>query len=288
MKLCATPAIVVMAVCGVSGPWVAPLRAQQAATASETGPGSQFDLMFWQSIMNSRDPALYEAYLKKFPGGTFDVIARARLTELSSKPQAAAPVAAVQVTAPVQAPPAPAPVALAPPAPLPVQSVAPVAPPPTAQKVTEGRLIDNLEALDQLGRSQLPGQLEIMIAAPAPAVRTDMPPRPELPALGTLALPARFCSAEERNRFVETVFNPLLAKASNNNRIAASHLLRLRAVYDESFKSGNVPAINALAKESADYHSIATGAYEAEQALTGKFSSILAVPVAGTQCGLGA
>ena len=48
------------------------------------------DLAFWQSIEGSDDPALFEAYLARFPAGTFRPIAEARLKALQA---AAAPVA---------------------------------------------------------------------------------------------------------------------------------------------------------------------------------------------------
>ncbi|MBK8631826.1 MAG: hypothetical protein IPN84_17090 [Sphingomonadales bacterium] len=199
-----------------------PLAAQQATSAAEAGPGSQFDLMFWQSIMNTRDPALYEAYLKRFPNGTFDVIARSRLAELTGKPPAPAPAPPVLV-APVAVPPVPAP---------PVQSAAQAVP---AASAAGGRLIDNMEALGQLGLSQLPGPAEIIPVAPPASASVSMLERPELLWVEKLTLPANFCSAEARNLFVQNVYNPLLAKASSNNKTTVAHLQRLRAAYDESF-----------------------------------------------------
>ncbi|EGD57284.1 hypothetical protein Y88_3593 [Novosphingobium nitrogenifigens DSM 19370] len=40
------------------------------------GAGSPFELAFWQSVSASRDPVLYQAYLREFPGGTFAAIAK--------------------------------------------------------------------------------------------------------------------------------------------------------------------------------------------------------------------
>lgn len=64
------------------------------------------DLAFWQAIVDSNDPALFQAYLDKFPQGTFAPIAAARLKALSG------------ATPPSDTPAAPsiAPVAAAPPA----------------------------------------------------------------------------------------------------------------------------------------------------------------------------
>jgi outer membrane protein assembly factor BamB len=40
------------------------------------------DILFWESIRDKTDPALFEAYLRQFPDGTFRVLAEARLREL--------------------------------------------------------------------------------------------------------------------------------------------------------------------------------------------------------------
>ena len=38
--------------------------------------------LFWQSIVNSTNPAMFEAYLAQFPNGVFRALAEARLAEL--------------------------------------------------------------------------------------------------------------------------------------------------------------------------------------------------------------
>ena len=48
------------------------------ATAATT----ELDSLFWQSIMNSTDPAEFEAYLAQFPNGVFRALAEARLAAL--------------------------------------------------------------------------------------------------------------------------------------------------------------------------------------------------------------
>ena len=40
------------------------------------------ELAFWESVGESDNPAMYEAYLEKYAGGTFAALANARLTEL--------------------------------------------------------------------------------------------------------------------------------------------------------------------------------------------------------------
>jgi outer membrane protein assembly factor BamB len=44
------------------------------------------DILFWESIRDKSDPALFEAYLRQFPNGTFRVLAEARLKELRAVP----------------------------------------------------------------------------------------------------------------------------------------------------------------------------------------------------------
>ena len=95
-----------------------------------TGVGTPFELAFWQSIDSSSDASLYEAYLTRFPNGTFSEIARAKIITLRGR-QAPAP-AAVQVVAPAVPPTLTVPVAaaVAPPSPPP-----PAPPPPQAAPV---------------------------------------------------------------------------------------------------------------------------------------------------------
>ncbi len=73
------------------------------APAQATPPvDPALDLAFWQAIVDSNDPALFQAYLDRFPDGTFAPIAKARI----AAPSGAAP----QVAAPVEPPPEPEPV----------------------------------------------------------------------------------------------------------------------------------------------------------------------------------
>ena len=102
----------------------APVVHAQSTVA--TGVGTPFELAFWQSIDSSSDPSLYEAYLTRYPNGTFSEIARAKIVALHGRttPQStsgttAAPTVSPALTVPV-APPAPpasiAPSPMAPPA----------------------------------------------------------------------------------------------------------------------------------------------------------------------------
>ena len=88
------------------------------AGPASAGVGSQFEMVFWQSIDNGNDPALYEAYLGRYPDGTFASVARVKIAKLRQ----ASGGAVVPDRGPVLAPP---PAAVAPvSAPLPTAAPA--------------------------------------------------------------------------------------------------------------------------------------------------------------------
>jgi hypothetical protein len=67
-----------------------------AAIAAETAPRPaqpNFELAFWDSIKNEKNPRLFEAYLNRYPNGAFAEIARINLegTKTAALPSAAAP-----------------------------------------------------------------------------------------------------------------------------------------------------------------------------------------------------
>ena len=51
-------------------------------SASAPAATEEQENLFWQSIMNSTNPAEYEAYIEQFPNGVFRVLAQIRLSEL--------------------------------------------------------------------------------------------------------------------------------------------------------------------------------------------------------------
>ena len=66
-----------------SGPAVADSAAAAVATQAPPPPASaELEGLFWQSIMNSTNPAEFEAYLAQFPNGVFRALALARLEAL--------------------------------------------------------------------------------------------------------------------------------------------------------------------------------------------------------------
>lgn len=88
------------ACCAAFGLLVPPASAQANA-----GPGTPFELAFWQAVAASNDPVLYEAYLKQYPAGTFAAIAQVKV-ESQRKPAApaAAPVLAPMPAMPLALP----------------------------------------------------------------------------------------------------------------------------------------------------------------------------------------
>ena len=95
----------------VARPPPPPPPPQQPSTADR-------EALFWQSVMNSREPGDFRAYLQSFPDGVFAPLARSRLAALTtpSTPAVQTPPAAF-TPAPMSAPPptvAPAPAQRAP------------------------------------------------------------------------------------------------------------------------------------------------------------------------------
>ena len=59
---------------------------QPAGQPAAPSPASEADNLFWQSIMNSTNPADFEAYLEVFPTGLFRRLAENRLAALRTTP----------------------------------------------------------------------------------------------------------------------------------------------------------------------------------------------------------
>jgi hypothetical protein len=75
-------------------------HAAQLAQAKSNAAELQTEMLFWESVKDSTDPADYQAYLDTYPQGRFAALARARLKRHSQPP--AAPAAAA-TTAPAAA-----------------------------------------------------------------------------------------------------------------------------------------------------------------------------------------
>ena len=100
----------------LDGASVSSLRLSQAVSTGRSAPAQpaspEFELVFWQSIANSTDPADFEAYLAQFPNGVFAALARNRLTALRRELPGAAgipgPAVSVAVAGPAGRPADPA------------------------------------------------------------------------------------------------------------------------------------------------------------------------------------
>lgn len=92
-----------------------------AAVAQSSTDPLRVEMVFWESIRGSTDPADFRAYLEQYPNGRFAALARNRLAALGQPvPPPAAPASAPPVAAPAATKPAPkvaAPVATGPLAP---------------------------------------------------------------------------------------------------------------------------------------------------------------------------
>ena len=70
-----------------SGPAAVPAAQQSSPASAPSGSAAssaELEGLFWQSIMNSTNPAEFEAYLRRFPTGVFSELAQARLAALRS------------------------------------------------------------------------------------------------------------------------------------------------------------------------------------------------------------
>ncbi len=62
-----------------------PPAPQPEAQGGGSGSGQQAELLFWDSIKSSDNPATFEAYLKQFPNGIFAGLAQAKVDELKAR-----------------------------------------------------------------------------------------------------------------------------------------------------------------------------------------------------------
>ncbi len=117
--------------------WKTPEAAPEPEPAPEPTPTPgriDLELTFWESIQNGVNPAMFEAYLSKYPEGHFAELARIRLDDLAAPPAplveqpTVAPPPVEEPPAPVVEPPAPVVEQPTAPAPQPAQPPAPVQP----------------------------------------------------------------------------------------------------------------------------------------------------------------
>jgi len=273
----------------------------QASVA--TGVGTPFELAFWQSIDSSSDASLYEAYLTRYPNGTFSEIARAKIITLRARQapppaptQVIAPAVAPAQTVPVAAtipPPPPPPPASPPPvapeavptpavAATPTQTVASTSPAPVSPTSTMGQLLAAL-ANSQTTSTPVAAQSQVDSQAPATPRKLSpgfaLPAQPELAPVASVALPPSFCSAEARNAFHAAVYAPTVNVARQNNEAASAYMHQLQALYDQYQLSRDPDTMNSIVAAARNYQQVAQTTFSVQAALVRQFSALMAVPV---------
>ena len=69
---------------------------QSPASAGAAADAGGVEVVFWQSVQNSTNPADFEAYLRRFPNGVFSELAQNRLSALDAAATAADPASRVR------------------------------------------------------------------------------------------------------------------------------------------------------------------------------------------------
>ncbi len=115
----------------------------------------------------------------------------------------------------------------------------------------------------------------------APMKKPHWLPAPQLdpPALADtppLALPGRFCTAQQRNAYYDATYLPLKTQANANAQAAASYLERLDVLIDK-YKAD--VAYNGLKAEWAKWKDIYDDRFAQSQAIGRQYDAYLAVPI---------
>ncbi|MFZ5670352.1 MAG: hypothetical protein ACOY4K_12735 [Pseudomonadota bacterium] len=116
--------------------------------------------------------------------------------------------------------------------------------------------------------------------------RPRLPPpplaRPQFERVPEIAVPARFCSAYERNDFLNNVYNPAVAAALANARTAQAHQAKLNALFTQYMKA-NSEHWAAVRAERDAFEAITNEALTRSGALNDLYARIMAVPI--VDCG---
>lgn len=274
-------------------------------STAANGVGTEFELMFWETVANSNDKAQLEAYLQQYPAGTFAALARIKIAALDNRslpvaaaspvamPTTPAPAAPAPVAAPVAAisaapePASPVPAALsaavampvtALPAPSQPAATAPAAPPAPAPAPS----VQSVPASDAAGLSaqlRALGQSQGVRGSATAANPVAIPPRPVLASLVVLDLPSSFCTATQRNAFYDSMYSPAIAIADANNQVAIAHMAKLQQAFDEAKAKGDFVAANLFVAEAKDYEAVAKAAYAARSSYDTAFTQFMAIPI---------
>jgi hypothetical protein len=115
------------------------------------------------------------------------------------------------------------------------------------------------------------------------AVLAELGPRPALALVPPVALPPQFCSADERNRFYDTVYKPAKEVADQNNQRAILYMGSIDTLSQRHAAPSDAAARTALSQEAAAFRPIADNSLRASTDLSTKFGALMRVPV--TKCG---
>lgn len=278
-----------------TAPALQPAAAVNAAPSN--GVGSAFELTFWQSVDGSNDPAVFDAYLARYPDGTFRGLARVKMAALKRargmEPAGSQPA----VVQPAVAAPAPAPavvLAVLPEA-APAIMVPATATSQTADRVESNAVIPPAEQSTPLARllAQLRGKdaaTPAEVAQPAapvaqPVSATAAPAnhyasaRPVKLPVPDVLLPGHFCSADARNAFHNNAYRPAVEAARYNNEAAVIYLRQLQQTYDRGQLGRDTAMLNAISAEARAFQAEAAEAYTIQAALVRQFDALMAVPL---------
>lgn len=230
---------------------------------ASTGVGSQFEMVFWQSIDSGNDPALYEAYLGRYPDGTFASVARVKIAKLRQlSGGAAAPVLAPQ----------------SPPAALGAVPVPPPAAAPAPPAMPERNVPTALAVRPAASPAPVPASVSAPVAATARAV-----PAPAPGAALAVVAPSRVEAAANDSVTDSAALRRLLGVLGDSQRVPDAAPLALSPALPPSAPASAPvsPALPALAANGAvpasDAKPIAVGALPASFVLPSK-PALEAVP----------
>lgn len=124
------------------------------------------------------------------------------------------------------------------------------------------------------------------VDGPGPAAKPKLPPpdlaRPQFETVRDFTIPTKFCSAVERNDFLNNVYNPAVASALANARAAQAHQAKLNALFTQYMKA-NSEHWAAVRAERDAFEAITNAALARSGELNDLYLKIMAVPI--VDCG---
>ena len=240
-------------------PVVAPPVAVATLTPFAFAPDAKtIEMKYWETV-DVHDPVQVQAYLNQYPKGMFANLARAKIaakTAPSTVPNAAAP----------------------PPPATPAVETARVEPPAAPVRKGKAKGVDSTKPVDVASIAP-PDAVPLGATTPPPANMAPLPTRPVLKAVPAVAIPARFCSAKERNAFHSQTYLPAAQIAQLNNEAAIRYLDQIGKTQREYASAGSGFA-NVVTREFLDFKPVADAAFAQSDAYAKMYDAIMAVPVA--------